>query len=168
MRVLDRKEVGSRVSPARLFHRAPAGIQRAIWRRPLTFRQPLALRVCSGAASTRSAPRVVSRASVPRDPTLGKPLRSGRTNYHQRRWSSPRPPDRKPERSSFLFRRWPGPITQLGSPRSALLARSCERSISQLWASHRGRRPTRRWWQRQPKAHQNQPRSYHSSLIVMT
>ena len=45
------------------------------------------------------------------------------------------------ERSSFPFRRWPGPITQVGSPRSALLARSCERSISQPWASHRARRP---------------------------
>ena len=37
--------------------------------------------------------------------------------------------------------RWPGPITQVGSPRSALLARFCERSISEPWASHRARRP---------------------------
>ena len=50
---------------------------------------------------------------------------------------NPKPPDR----SSFLFQRWPGPITQVGSPRSALLAMSCKRSISEPWASHRARRP---------------------------
>jgi hypothetical protein len=55
-------------------------------------------------------------------------------------WSSRRG-IRPPERSSFPFRRWPGKITQVGSLRSALLALSCERSISQAWASHRARRP---------------------------
>jgi hypothetical protein len=35
----------------------------------------------------------------------------------------------------------PTQITQVGSLRSALLAKSCERSISQPWASHRARRP---------------------------
>jgi hypothetical protein len=49
-------------------------------------------------------------------------------------WSSRRG-IRKPERSSFLFRSCPlaGAVTQVGSPRSALLAMSCERSVWQPW-----------------------------------
>ena len=48
------------------------------------------------------------------------------------------------EHSSFAFRRWPGPITLVGSPRSALPASSCERSISEPWASLRARQPALR------------------------
>ena len=54
-------------------------------------------------------------------------------------WSSRRG-IRKPERSSFLFRPSRA-LTQAGSPRSALLAMSCERSLWQAWASHRARPP---------------------------
>ena len=49
--------------------------------------------------------------------------------------------DPKPERSSFPFRRSLGPITPAGSPRSALPESSCERSISEPWASLRARPP---------------------------
>src|SRR5262245_29866123 len=45
-------------------------------------------------------------------------------------WSS-RHGIRPPERSSFPFRSWPGPTTQVGSPRSPLLALSSERSTSE-------------------------------------
>ena len=47
-------------------------------------------------------------------------------------------------RSGFLFRSWPAQITQVGSPRSAPLAKCCKPRISESWpASHRrgARRP---------------------------
>jgi hypothetical protein len=67
-------------------------------------------------STTKGGPPValtISLISVPR----------ARGGSRTAAWSSRRG-IRKPERSSFLFRRWPGPITQVGCPRSTLLALS--------------------------------------------
>ena len=81
-------------------------------------------------------------------PALRITVPAGQGGSREAAWSSRRG-IRKPQqwggpRSGFLFRSWPGQITQVGSPRSALLALCCKPKISgPCPASHRrgARRP---------------------------